>query len=87
MEPENKNITAFDEHTEGCCTYKEYGTDNYLMIMDSYVKGGYLMQKTTDMVNFVAVDKDSYNFDFSPRHGSMLAITDEEYDRIESFFV
>lgn len=66
--------------------YKEYGTDNYLMIMDSYVKGGYLMQKTTDMVNFEAVSESDYDFDFSPRHGSMLAITDEEYDRIVKFF-
>ncbi len=85
-EPSKKNITVFKEHTEGCCMYKEYGTDDYLMIMDSYVKGGYLMQKTTDMVNFEAVNESDYNFDFSPRHGSMLAITDEEYDRILNHF-
>lgn len=85
-EPENKDITAFSENTEGCCTYREYGTDNYLMIMDSYVKGGYLMQKTTDMVNFEAVPDSEYDFDFSPRHGSVLSITDEEYDIIINHF-
>lgn len=85
-EPEKKNITVFEDHTEGCCMYKQYGTENWLMIMDSYTKGKYLMQRTTDMVNFEAVPENEYFLDFSPRHGSMLAITDEEYHRIREYF-
>ena len=85
-EPENKSASAFDEDTEGCCMYKLAGTDKWAMIMDSYSLGNYVMQTTTDFVNFVPVAKGDYFLDFSPRHGSMLLISDDEYDRIKKHF-
>lgn len=85
-EPEKKNITVFDEHTEGCCMYPLSGTDKWIMIMDSYTKGRYVMQETTDFINFTKVDEKDYDLDFSPRHGSMLLISDEEYERVTSHF-
>ena len=81
-EPEKKNITAFEDNTEGCCMYHITGTDTWAMIMDSYTKGYYVMQQTTDFVNFSPVKKEDYSLDFSPRHGSMLNISDGEYDRM-----
>ncbi len=81
-EPENKNITVFEDHTEGCCMYNIKGTDTWVMIMDSYTKGCYVMQQTEDFVNFKKVKKGDYSLDFSPRHGSVLGITDEEYERM-----
>lgn len=81
-EPENKNITAFEEHTEGCCMYNIKGTDTWVMIMDSYTKGYYVMQQTEDFVSFKRVKRGDYSLDFSPRHGSVLGITDEEYERM-----
>ncbi len=86
QEPEKKNITLFDEATEGCCMYRIYGTDDKILIMDSYGKGRYVMQRTKDFVNFEKVAEDEYFLDFSPRHGSMLAISDEEYERLLSHF-
>lgn len=85
-EPEKKNITAFKEHTEGCCMYKIFDSDKWVMIMDSYTKGRYVMQQTTDLVNFEAVEDDRYFLDFSPRHGSVINISDEEYDRLLKHF-
>lgn len=85
-EPEKKNITVFDEHTEGCCIYPLSGTDKWILIMDSYTKGRYVMQETTDFVNFTKVDEKDYDLDFSPRHGSMLLISDEEYKRVTEYF-
>ena len=82
-EPENKNVTAFKENTEGCCMYPLVDTDKWIMIMDSYTKGYYVMQETEDFINFTPVDKEKYNLDFSPRHGSILVISDEEYDRMK----
>ncbi len=81
-EPEKKNITVFDENTEGCCIYPLAGTDKWLMIMDSYTKGYYVMQETTDFTTFKKVDKEKYSLDFSPRHGSMILISEEEYERL-----
>lgn len=85
-EPENKNVTAFEEQTEGCCMYKIYDSDKWVMIMDSYTKGRYVMQQTSDFVNFSAVPDESYDLDFSPRHGSVLSISDEEYSRLLEHF-
>ena len=81
-EPEKKNITLFDEATEGCCMYKIHGTDDKILIMDSYGEGRYVMQRTTDYINFEKVPEKDYFLDFSPRHGSMMAITEEEYNRL-----
>ena len=66
--------------------YKLAGTDKWAMIMDSYTLGNYVMQTTTDFINFVPVAEGDYFLHFSPRHGSMLLISDEEYDRIEKHF-
>jgi len=38
------------------------------------------------MVTFEPVDEKEYFLGFSPRHGSMLAITDEEYERVKNYF-
>lgn len=59
--------------------YNITGTDTYVMIMDLYVDGGYYMQQTEDMMNFLPIDKKDFSLDFHPRHGSMLHITDDEY--------
>ena len=85
-EPENKRVSVFEDDTEGCCMYPIAGTDKWALIMDVYSKGGYAMQETTDFVNFTKVDDDKCFFDFSPRHGSMLLISDEEYDRLIAHF-
>ena len=66
--------------------YNIAGTGKWAMIMDSYTKGRYLMQTTEDFVNFTPVDDADYFLDFSPRHGSMLLISDEEYNRVVAHF-
>lgn len=85
-EPVNKNITVFRDNTEGCCMYKIHGSDKWVMIMDAYTKGRYVMQETTDFVNFTAVDDARYELSFSPRHGSVLDISEEEYNRLLEHF-
>ena len=62
-------------------------TDTYVMIMDKYVDGGYFMQKTTDMITFTKVDEDRFSLNhLHPRHGSVLAITDEEFDKLKNIY-
>lgn len=86
IEPENKNITDFKDHTEGCCMYKIFGSDKWVMIMDSYTKGRYVMQETTNFTDFKAVNEENYDLAFSPRHGSVLNISEEEYNRLLEHF-
>lgn len=83
---ENMVITCTDKPVEGNCMYNIAGTDTYVLIMDLYVDGGYYMQQTDDMVNYYPVDEADFSMDFHPRHGSMLIITDDEYDRLLKHF-
>lgn len=79
---ENNKVALTDKNVEGCCMYK-VGSD-YILIMDMYSDGKYLMQKTKDMFNFELVE--DYDLSFHPRHGSVLQITDEEYERLTNSY-
>ena len=69
---------------EGSEMYKIHGTDKWVMIMDEYGKGRFFMQETSDFHSFTPVS--DYDMDFGPRHGSVTAITDEEYRRLINHF-
>lgn len=69
---------------EGSFIYNIAGTDKWVMFMDSYKYGRFFMQQTDDMLNFRRVNKNDYSVDFSPRHGSVTAISGEEYKRLTS---
>ena len=69
---------------EGSEMYKIKGTDKWVMVMDEYSKGKFFMQETTDFHNFVPVT--DYDMDFGPRHGSITAITEEEYNSLIKHF-
>lgn len=72
---------------EGSSIYNITGTDEWVMIMDEYGKGRFFAQQTTDMENFKAVDPDKYGFEgVRPRHGSVVAISDDEYGALVSAF-
>ena len=71
---------------EGSEVYRINGTDTYIMIMDEYGKGRFFMQQTTDLKNYKPVAKQDFSMDFSPRHGSVMAISDEEYERLVEWF-
>ena len=69
---------------EGSEMYKIHGTDKWVMIMDEYSKGRFFMQETTDFHNFTPVT--DYDMNFGPRHGSVTAITTEEYENLIKHF-
>ena len=58
------------------------------MIADQFHAGGYFMQDTTDMINFTKVDKNRFSIDhLKARHGSVMHITEEEYNRLSKHFL
>lgn len=75
-------IAQTDRHVEGNCMYKLIGQNKYIMIMDMYCDGRYFMQETDDMMEFKPVPADRFTLDFTPRHGSVITITDEEYNSL-----
>ncbi len=81
FEPDDNKVSVSDTALEGICIYRILNTDKYVMIADQFKTGGYFMQETNNMIHFKKVNDFSLNH-LHPRHGSMLHITDEEYDRL-----
>ncbi len=55
------------------------------MIADQFQKGGYFMQETTDLIHFTKVGEDSFALNhLCPRHGSVLHITEQEYNALKN---
>ena len=82
-EPDNNKVSVADTALEGNCIYNILGTDKFVMIADQFRKGGYFMQETIDMIHFNKVPEDKFSLNhLRPRHGSVLHITDEEYQRL-----
>ncbi len=79
-------IARTEHHVEGNCIYKLIDQNKYIMIMDMYCDNRYFMQETDDMMDFIPVDKNRFSLDFTPRHGSVITITDEEYNNLVKKF-
>lgn len=75
-------VSVAPSGVEGSQMYKINGTDTYVMIMDEYGKGRFFMQQTEDFINYLPVKSEDYSMDFGPRHGSVISVTDEEYERL-----
>lgn len=71
---------------EGSEIYNITGTDQWVMIMDEYGTDRFFMQQTTDFENFKAVKPEDYSMQFNPRHGSVVAISDEDYENLIKAF-
>ncbi len=80
-EPVDNKVSVADTALEGNCIYKLDECDKYIMIADQFKAGGYFMQETTDMISFKKVDDFALNHLY-PRHGSMLNISDDEYETL-----
>ena len=85
FESADNKVSVADTALEGNCIYKILDTDKYVMIADQFKAGGYFMQETNDLIHFKKANDFSLNH-LRPRHGSMLHITDEEYDRLIQTF-
>lgn len=85
-EPEQNQVSVYYTNVEGNFIYNIAGTDEYVMMIDCYSDGKFVMQQTSDMVNFKRVAPLDYSLDFSPRHGSVIHISDSEYDLLINAF-
>ena len=85
-EPEDNIVSVAETALEGNCIYRIIGTEKFVMIADQFKKGGYFMQETTDLINFSKVDESRFQLNhLNPRHGSVMHITEPEYNRLKSF--
>lgn len=72
---------------EGSSMYNITGTDAWMMIMDEYSEGTFFAQMTRDFENWRQVTRSNYALDqLSPRHGSVAAISEKEYEALVDFY-
>ena len=76
---EIKQVSEGSLGVEGPNIYKKIGSDKWLMMSDAYGDGYYVMQETSDLENFTSVSRNSYSFDFTPRHGYVIPINADQY--------
>lgn len=82
----NNIIAKTRRPVEGNCMYKLIDQNKYVMLMDMYCDNRYFMQATDDMMNFTEVPSEQFSLDFTPRHGSVITITNDEYNRLVEKF-
>mgnify|MGYP002624431773 CR=1 FL=1 len=74
-----------DVGLEGCNAHRITGTDTIVMLADAYGDGYFVLCQATDYHTFTILPSNTYTINnCSPRHGSVIAISDDEYDRLVS---
>lgn len=84
-EPQIVSLNYFG--VEGSSMYNINGTNQWMMVMDEYGTDHFFAQMTSDFKIFKKFRARLTSFDhLSPRHGSIVTITDEEYDRMVAHY-
>ncbi len=81
--PDYKQQT--DKAVEGAGTFKLINSDKYILMYDVYMNGQYQFTESTDLDNFKVIDS-SISMDFHPRHGTVMQISEDEYNRLLKAF-
>lgn len=85
VEPTDNKVSLYNTNVEGNFIYRLVGSNTYLMMIDCYSKGKFVIQQTSSPLSqneYKRVKPSNYSLDFSPRHGSVIAISDSEYQLI-----
>ncbi len=73
----DKYLQVTTAAVEGSCVFKLIDSDTYVLMYDMYTSGKYEFALSTDLRNFKA-DPTPISFDFTPRHGTVIPITESE---------
>jgi hypothetical protein len=73
----DKYLQATTAQVEGSCVFKLINSDMYVLMYDVYTSGRYEFALSTDLKNFTK-DPKPISFDFTPRHGTIIQITNAE---------
>lgn len=75
-----------DVGLEGCNAHFITGTNTLVMLADAYGDGYFVMNQSTDFQHFTPVGGTYTINNCSPRHGSVIAISDEQYHNLVNSF-
>ena len=71
--------------TEGSSVFPLIGSDEYILMYDCYANGHYQFCKSNDLKHFTYVQDTPTRGTFTPRHGSVIHITNAERQRLEAW--
>ena len=77
----NVYVDQNDNGVEGSGVYERLDGKGYILMYDVYTRGYYEFCRTTDLEHFELM-KEDYSFDFHPRHGTIMTITENELIRL-----
>ncbi len=79
------STTLSSNNVEGNAMYQLGNSDTWVMMLDEYSNGTFAYGTTTDFVNFTKyTGSTSANSALTARHGSVMQITTEEYNRLKT---
>ncbi|WNH12611.1 family 43 glycosylhydrolase [Thalassobellus suaedae] len=67
---------------EGSSVFKLNNSEEYILMYDLYSSGRYEFQRSRDLYHFTE-KPESFTKDFNPRHGSVIGITQNEFDKLK----
>lgn len=70
---------------EGSSVFPLIGSDEYVLMYDCYAEGHYQFCKSSNLKDFTFVQNTKTFGDFTPRHGSVMHITQAERERLEAW--
>lgn len=82
---QGKAISTVSDALEGCnCFYRD---GKLTMFADAYNNGYFVVAESDDFVNWTVLDQSEHNIkNLTPRHGSVINITESEYDALVAAF-
>lgn len=80
--PEGRYLQQTKEAVEGSGLFKLIDSDEWILMYDCYMAGYYQFCKSKDLKNFERICETKTRGIFTPRHGTTIAITREEADRL-----
>lgn len=82
MKPEGVNMKS-----EGSSAYPLNDGSGWVLAYDCYANGVFHFCTSADLTSFTLVRETKTGGDFTPRHGSILPITQKEYERLITYYM
>jgi hypothetical protein len=78
---QDKYLRQTTESVEGSCVFRFINQEKYIRMYDLYTSGKYQFTESSDLENF-KVAGPVVSMDFTPRHGTVIPITEAERERL-----
>ena len=71
-----------NEAVEGAGIFRLIDSDDWILMYDCYANGHYQFCSSPDLINFTFRQNTATHGAFTPRHGTVIPITEDEYQRL-----